>query len=133
MQRTALILALGLTAASTAPLHAQNLKATSEAVAEPLREAPLIIVSQPLAGGEVTHQAKVQVGAGEAPVTVRSIQPNAVVGDYRIDFDALDSDRDGYLSRSEAQANPALADEFNALDTARSGRLSREQLAGWLR
>ena len=47
-------------------------------------------------------------------------------------FAADDRDGDGFISRDEAQANPALADEFNALDSARRGKLAREQLAGWL-
>lgn len=45
---------------------------------------------------------------------------------------AMDTDGDGRISRAEAQANPALADEFDALDTRHSGYLTREQLAGWL-
>lgn len=66
-------------------------------------------------------------------MTVRSIQPNHVAGDYRIDFAALDRDGDGFISREEAQANPALAAEFDSLDSAHRGKLSREQLAGWLK
>lgn len=88
--------------------------------------------SQSLASGAVTHQVRLPGEAGQATVIVRSIQPDSVTGNYRIDFDALDVDGDGFLSRDEAQANPALADEFNALDTARRGKLAREQLAGWL-
>ncbi|MEB1529217.1 EF-hand domain-containing protein [Xanthomonas sp. WHRI 7945] len=126
------LLAAGLLAAAIGPAAAQNLKATSSVVTEPLREVPASVLSQPLSSGEVTHQVRLDVAQGEAPVTVRTIQPDRVVGNYRIDFDALDSDHDGYLSRAEAQANPALADEFDALDPQRRGRLSREQLAGWL-
>ncbi|UYB54470.1 EF-hand domain-containing protein [Xanthomonas sp. AM6] len=131
-RRSSLLLAL-LLAAATGPAAAQNLQSTSSAVTEPLRDVPVGVVSQPLNSGEVTHQVQLDVPQGQAPVTVRTIQPDRVAGNYRIDFDALDSDHDGYLSRSEAQANPALADEFDALDTRRSGRLSREQLAGWLK
>lgn len=98
----------------------------------PLVEAPLHVRQQPLATGDVTHQTQVAVAAGEAPVTVRSIQPDNVIGNYRIDFAALDLDGDGLISLEEAQANPALADEFKALDTLRRGQLDRQQLAGWL-
>lgn len=102
------------------------------AVTAPLPAAPVNVRAQPLASGAVTHQVQLPAEPGQAAVTVRSIQPDSVAGNYRIDFDALDVDGDGFISRDEAQANPALADEFNALDTARRGRLAREQLAGWL-
>ncbi len=115
------------------PAAAQTRPTPTPATSTPLQEAPIVIREQPLATGQVTHQAQVRVAAGEAPVTVRSVQPDSVVGDYRIDFDALDSDGDGYISRAEAQANPSLAAEFDAIDIPRRGRLSREQLAGWLR
>ncbi|HBK45636.1 MAG TPA: hypothetical protein DDZ67_04225 [Xanthomonadaceae bacterium] len=124
---TPLIAALCLALAGTA-----SAQSTAAATSEPLRDVPANVRTQPLASGAVTHEARVQVPAGEAAVTVRSIQPNSVSGNYRIDFQALDSDGDGFISRDEAQANPALADEFDSLDTRRTGRLSREQLAGWL-
>lgn len=98
----------------------------------PLIEVPNVIRTQPLSSGEVTHQAQLERPRGESSVIVRSIQPNSVVGSYRIDFQAMDTDGDGSISRAEAQANPALADEFDALDTRHSGHLTREQLAGWL-
>ena len=40
-----------------------------------------------------------------------------------------DTDGDGIISRAEAQANPALADEFGALDVKRRGKLDRADLA----
>ncbi|MCW4454123.1 hypothetical protein OK348_04890 [Flavobacterium sp. MXW15] len=125
-------LALALLAGLSATASAQTAQRPPAATSEPLREVPVQVRSQPLATGAVTHQAQVRVPAGEAPVTVRSIQPDNVIGNYRIDFAALDVDGDGFISREEAQANPALADEFNSLDTARRGKLAREQLAGWL-
>jgi len=102
------------------------------AVSSPLREAPVAIREQALASGAVTHQVLLPAEPGQAAVVVRSIQPDSVIGNYHIDFDMFDVDGDGFISRDEAQANPALADEFNALDTARRGKLAREQLAGWL-
>ncbi|MBB4126922.1 hypothetical protein GGR77_002212 [Xanthomonas translucens] len=126
-------LAAVLLAAAAVPAAAQNLTPTSSVVTEPLRDVPAsVVLAQPLSSGEVTHQVRLDVPQGQAPVTVRTIQPDTVAGNYHIDFDALDADHDGYISRSEAQANPALADEFDSLDTTRSGRLSRAQLAGWL-
>lgn len=67
-------------------------------------------------------------------IIVRSYEPRSVEGTlYRVDFAALDSDGDGYISRAEAKAHPTLDAEFNAIDSNRDGRLSREELAGWLR
>ncbi|VXB39955.1 conserved exported hypothetical protein [Luteimonas sp. 9C] len=67
-------------------------------------------------------------------VIVRSYEPrSAQSAQYRIDFTALDADGDGYVDRTEAKAHSALDAEFNAIDSNRDGRLSREELAGWLR
>ncbi|WP_372383057.1 EF-hand domain-containing protein [Xanthomonas sp. NCPPB 1068] len=110
--------------------HAQQ--APSPASSMPLIEVPNVIRTQPLASGEVTHQTQLERPRGESSVIVRSIQPSSVAGSYRIDFQAMDVDGDGRISRTEAQTNPALADEFDALDSRHSGYLTREQLAGWL-
>ncbi|APP76697.1 hypothetical protein BJD12_17340 [Xanthomonas vesicatoria ATCC 35937] len=120
---TALLLVCGIASAQQAPTPASSL---------PLIEVPNVIRTQPLSSGEVTHQTQLERPRGESSVIVRSIQPSSVVGSYRIDFQAMDVDGDGRISRAEAQANPALADEFDALDTRHSGYLTREQLAGWL-
>lgn len=64
---------------------------------------------------------------------VRSFEPDSVVGDYRIDFEALDTDGDGLIDRGEAAANPTLAAEFRAVDANADGRLDRDELAGWMR
>ena len=113
--------------------NAQTVPRPEPAVSMPLNDAPVHVREQSLATGKVTHSTQILMPTDQAQVTVRSIQPDSVIGNYRIDFDAMDVDGDGFISREEAQANPALADEFNALDTARRGKLSREQLAGWLR
>lgn len=65
--------------------------------------------------------------------TLTERPPDSVVGDYRVDFDALDTDGDGYISRSEARANPTLHAEFDGVDRDRDGRLSPEELADWNR
>ncbi|MCD9047267.1 MULTISPECIES: hypothetical protein [unclassified Luteimonas] len=71
---------------------------------------------------------------GEQQVIVRSYEPDAVLRDqYRVDFDALDSNGDGYLDRREAAAHPTLAAEFAGVDTDADGRLGREELRGWIR
>ena len=130
MPLTPLRLCLLALAAVAAPAAAQR---AQPAISQPLLEAPVAVRQQALASGEVTGQASVAVPPGEAPVTVRSIQPDSVRrADYRIVFAELDTDGDGFISAEEAQAHPPLADEFKALDTQRRGRLGRGELAGWL-
>lgn len=41
---------------------------------------------------------------------------------------AFDTDRDGFISRSEATARPRLAERFDSLDSNKDGRLSRQEL-----
>ena len=120
-----------LAAIATAPAPAQTAPRDG-AVTAPLPVAPAPVRAQPLASGAVTHQVRLPGEPGQATVIVRSIQPDSVAGNYRIDFQALDVDGDGFISREEAQANPALADEFNSLDRRHRGKLDRTDLAGWL-
>ncbi len=66
-------------------------------------------------------------------VVVRSFEPdNAPSNRYRISFDALDANGDGFIDRKEASAHPALSAEFGAVDADRDGRLGRDELHGWL-
>ncbi len=130
----AALVVFGLCACGPALAQSYAAPPQDSARSAPLRDVPANVRTQPLASGEVTHQAPVQVAAGQAAVTVRSIQPSSVdAAAYRLDFDALDTDGDGTISRDEAQASPALAEEFDALDGTRRGRLTREQLRGWLK
>ncbi len=126
------IATIGMLVAASNGAFAQQAATTTAASSQPLTGVPANVRTQSLAEGEVTHQTQVKVGKGQAPVIVRSIEPSSVAGNYRIDFDALDTDGDGFISRDEAQANPALADEFNSLDTRHVGKLDRADLAGWL-
>lgn len=127
--RPALLLLATLPATT---LHAQTAPRVGAETA-PLTDVPANVREQALATGKVSHAVQILMPTDQPQVTVRSIQPDNVIGNYRIDFAAMDVDGDGFISREEAQANPALADEFNSLDTGRRGKLSREQLAGWLR
>ena len=61
--------------------------------------------------------------------------PQPVESDQRKEptntFDALDTNRDGYLTRVEFSVNdPAAANEFDRYDGDRDGKLSKEE---WLR
>jgi Ca2+-binding EF-hand superfamily protein len=42
-------------------------------------------------------------------------------------FKALDKDRDGYISRSEAKRNPTLSKNFKQADKNHDGKLSRAE------
>jgi Ca2+-binding EF-hand superfamily protein len=42
-------------------------------------------------------------------------------------FNALDKDKDGYVSRTEAQANPQLVKQFATADSDHDGKLSRTE------
>lgn len=127
MTRCSILLLALLPTLATAQVHTPP-----PAISEPLREVPASVRTQPLSEGRVTRQVTLPASAGEAQVTVRSVQPVSVVGQYRFVFASLDVDGDGYISRAEAQANPTLADEFIALDVKRRGKLDRLDLAGWL-
>jgi len=71
--------------------------------------------------------------ADGTPVTVRSYEPDSVVRDgYRISFEALDADGDGFIGRAEAAAHAMLDAEFRAVDADGDGRASRGELAGWI-
>lgn len=72
--------------------------------------------------------------AGGQQVIIRSFEPATTLsGDYTIDFDALDADGDGFISRHEAAAHERLAEEFRGVDADGDGLLSREELRGWIR
>lgn len=124
-------LTLLITLLAATPAMAQQLPHTP-AQSQPLGPTGGAIRQQPLDAGRVTGSVQIAQPVGEAQVTVRSLEPSSVLGQYRIRFNDLDVDGDGFISRQEAQANPALADEFNALDRQHRGRLDRADLAGWL-
>lgn len=72
-------------------------------------------------------------GSHDERTVVRSFEPDSVVGDYRIDFVALDADGDGVIDRAEAATHPTLAAEFRAVDGNGDGHLDRDELSGWIR
>jgi Ca2+-binding EF-hand superfamily protein len=61
-----------------------------------------------------------------APVTLTAHEPGR---EARHHFDDVDADRDGSISRAEADAKaPGLASSFDAMDTDKNGGLSRAEL-----
>ena len=68
------------------------------------------------------------VGAGLA-LAVGAAYAEDKVGKDKNDpgFIALDKNKDGYLSRSEAAANPELAKKFSEADKNHDGKLSRAE------
>lgn len=74
---------------------------------------------------------------------VYSSMPEINPWDYRIDFESLDRNGDGYLTHSEvrsyrgcgcsATARANLLREFNATDPNKDGRLYKHEIPGWLK
>ncbi|HKN77776.1 MAG TPA: hypothetical protein VJW16_01295 [Lysobacter sp.] len=65
---------------------------------------------------------------------MRSVPPDSISSNYKLDFDALDKNHDGNLSRGEVKAsgNEDLMREFKAVDNNHNGRLSKDELKGWM-
>lgn len=119
------ILALVIADAS-AQAHSQ---AHAPATTEPLA-APLATPSdQPLQ--RQTGMVVLEREGGQR-IIVRSLAPDSLVGGDRLDFNRLDADGDGTVSRSEAAADRELGRHFDGLDLDRNGRLDREELVDWI-
>lgn len=97
---------------------------------DPTTQTPLPATAHGQAADTTSH---VLQGEDGREVRLTEHPPNSVVGDYQVDFDAMDSDGDGSISRGEAQANPTLSGEFDGVDRNRDGRLDRTELADWTR
>ena len=78
-----------------------------------------------------TGHAVTQDATGRT-VFVTSQRPAPLPRDYRAEFDALDGNGDGSLSRSEAGADKYLARTFDTYDSDRNDRLSFEETRRWL-
>ena len=65
-------------------------------------------------------------GGADGPDTGSSQRP-ARGASGASNFDPLDRNRDGYISRDEAKDAPELRTRFSELDTNNDGKLSREE------
>ena len=88
--------------------------------------------SAPATAGSMAAGTSAATGTSATGASVTSSPGNSIVGDYHIDFDTMDSNHDGNLSRKEAGSNATLMREFRAVDHDRNGRLSKQELEGWM-
>lgn len=65
-------------------------------------------------------------------VNIASHLPTPPARDHRAQFDLIDGDRDGAVSRREAAVDKYLVRAFAALDTDGSGKLGYEEMLRWL-
>lgn len=130
MNRCAALVLAPLLALVIADASAQaHSQAHAPATTEPLA-APLATPSdQPLQ--RQTGMVVLEREGGQR-VIVRSLAPDSLVGGDRLDFNRLDADGDGTVSRSEAAADRELGRHFDGLDLDRNGRLDREELVDWI-
>lgn len=80
--------------------------------------------------GGVTGTATARTSAGPAAVISHRGMIDAT--SYKIDFDAMDRNHDGSISRAEARGNANLVREFHVVDANHNGRLSKQELKNWL-
>ena len=71
------------------------------------------------------HAAAKLITKGHHALTLIALASSSAA----IDFDSFDSDGDGVISQSEAQANSQLAKLFDDLDTDGNGELSKQEFA----
>lgn len=122
-----LLFAIAATAALLAPAMALS----------QVQTAPLPVPDEPATQPDRSERQTGMVSydeAGGQQVIIRSFEPTTVLSsDYTIDFQALDADGDGFISRREAAAHDTLSQQFGGVDVDGDGRLSREELRGWIR
>ena len=96
---------------------------------------PLPVPEHTPASAPMQRQTGMKVihGSHDERTIVRGFEPDSIVGDYRIDFVALDLDGNELIDRSEAKAQPTLDAEFRAVDSNNDGLLDRAELSGWMR
>ena len=69
---------------------------------------------------------------GNDNVTFSDSPGNSISPNYRIDFEAMDSNGDGVIARSEGLGNADLMREFHVVDLDHNGRLTKVELKDWI-
>ena len=130
MNRCAALVLAPLLALVIADASAQaHSQAHAPATTRPLPSPVATPSDQPLQ--RQTGMAVIEREGGQR-IIVRSLAPDSLVGGDRLDFNRLDADGDGTVSRSEAAADRELGRHFDGLDLDRNGRLDREELVDWI-
>lgn len=69
---------------------------------------------------------------GNDNVTFTDSPGNSISPNYSIDFEAMDSNGDGVITRAEGRGNADLMREFHVVDMDHNGRLTRTELKDWI-
>ena len=65
-------------------------------------------------------------------VTFTDSPGNSISPNYSIDFEAMDGNGDGVITRAEGRGNADLMREFHVVDMDHNGRLTRTELKDWI-
>ena len=74
------------------------------------------------------HAAAKSITKGQHALTLIALASSSAAF-AAVDFDSFDTDGDGVISQSEAQANSQLAKLFDDLDVDGNGELSKQEFA----
>jgi hypothetical protein len=79
-----------------------------------------------------TGAATAATTAPEGNVTFTSHPGNSISPNYHVDFEAMDANHDGAITRAEARGNADLMREFHVVDMDHNGRLTRVEMKDWI-
>lgn len=81
---------------------------------------------------ETAPPAEVHLEVDGQPVTIRNAGVELTnAAKFRLDFDALDRNGDGVITRDELAEDHPLQFEWHLADRNRNGRITREEYAAW--
>ena len=115
-------------AAGTIQAAPQSNDATPPVQTTSTRTTTTIDMSNPQA--DVVAVTREGDGAGDQ-LTIRSVQDSAAPGGPRPSFDSLDTNHDGVISESEAEAYVPLANDYLHLYRKGSRGISRSEYEHW--
>lgn len=113
---------LGLVVAAA---HAQT--STQDKAAPPSSSSP----ASPTSPGAVTGPGTTSTGTGSPGSGAMGSGSGGTTIGSEVTFEQLDTNRDGAISVTEADAAPALARGFSSLDANRDGKLTPAEFADW--